>query len=1043
MNVMKKMESRKKGLLRAVILTMVLSYSGMVSGQRHMEYLTRGLVAVKRSGGVFVSWRIFATDTARVEFNLYRNDTLVNQDPITGVSNYLDTAGTSGSFYYLETITDSITREVSDPVTVWAQNYLQIPLQTPGGYSPNDASVADLDGDGEFEIIVKMEGSTRDNSQSGYTDPVYLHAYKMNGTLLWSINLGINIRGGAHYTQFMVYDLDSDGRAEVACKTAPGTRDGSGNFLNLGPAAGDDDAADYRNSSGYILSGPEYLTVFDGQTGLELSTVGYIPLRADPYPLNSWGDTYGNRVDRFLACVAYFDSIPSLVMCRGYYDRTTLTAWDYTDGQLVQRWAFDTETDQANLRQYEGQGSHGISVGDVDNDGKDEIMYGAMAFDDDGTPLYNTRFGHGDASHMSDLVPDHPGLEFYMPHETAGSVSGGVTVPGISVRDAATGEIVWSIPSSGDIGRAMTADITAAYPGNEFWASSGLGIYNSQGNKINGTIPSINFAAWWDGDLLRELVDGNVISKWGVGNMLAAAGCSSNNGTKSTPALSGDILGDWREEVIWRTSDNQALRIYTTVIPTQYGLYTLLQDPQYRLALAWQNVAYNQPPHPGFFLGDGMADPPVPNIKVLEKNNDPRLHIVSPRNGFELNLGYDLQVVIQTAGISDTSQMIVLFDHDTLILDTIPSPPYNTSIAGLTSGEHRLTAMGWDLSGNKIYSNPITFTVDEGYPHITLISPRNNAIYGPGDAIPLQAEAYDTDGTIDSVAFFVDGLHHITLSQEPYVTQLEAPGLGIHSVMAVAYDNTGKETPSEVVEVEVGAITIIQEEEVGFCGFANGSGSIDNNHPGHTGSGFANSENILGVQIVWAVTVVESGDYQFTWRYAAVEARPGKLYINDDLIGTVDFGNTGEWTTWDVVSLSVPGLTTGLRKITLEASGGSGLANIDYLKMTSLSGEVAINRAHCSTLPTGTEGAVIGVPEERFDLFPVPAAHNLQVRFHDPAEEVQQLVVYSIDGRPLIKMDHPGSNEAVIDLPGLENGIYLVRITTNREDYTRKFSIAN
>ncbi|HER08331.1 MAG TPA: rhamnogalacturonan lyase, partial [Bacteroides sp.] len=590
---------------------------GPAFGQRNMEYLTRGLVAVKTTDHVFVSWRIFATDPDTVAFNIYRNDTLVNQEPISGVSNYRDSSGTTAGVYALETLMGTDPVAVSIPVTVWSTNYLTIPLQTPAGYTPNDASVGDLDGDGELEIIVKMEGATRDNSQSGYTDPVYLHAYKMNGTLLWSINLGINIRGGAHYTQFMVYDLDSDGRAEVACKTAPGTRDGAGSFLGMGPAADDDDAADYRNSSGYILDGPEYLTVFDGLTGSELSTVNYIPHRSDPYPLSTWGDTYGNRVDRFLACVAYFDSIPSLVMCRGYYDRTALTAWDFKDFQLEMRWAFDTQDDQAALRQYEGQGSHGIAVGDVDLDGKDEIMYGAMAFDDDGSPLYNTRFGHGDASHLSDLIPDRPGQEFYMPHESAGSTVDGMTIPGISVRDAATGEIIWSKASTGDIGRGLTADISAAHAGNEYWASSGLGVYSSQGNQITGSIPSINFASWWDGDLLRELLDGTSITKWNAGNLLVGVGCASNNGTKSTPALSGDILGDWREEVIWRTSDNQALRVYTTTVPTGHGLYTLLQDPQYRLALAWQNVAYNQPPHPGFFLGHGMPEPPVPDIRVL------------------------------------------------------------------------------------------------------------------------------------------------------------------------------------------------------------------------------------------------------------------------------------------------------------------------------------------------------------------------------------------------------------------------------------------
>lgn len=1029
---------RKWGLTILAAIIMCILGTQMLRAQRHMEYLNRGLVAVAKPGQVFLSWRIFAADTGQVSFNLYRNDSLVNPEPITGISNYTDTAGSVRGIYTLETLRDTLS-ERSGPVTVWTTNYLQIPLETPQGYSPNDASVADLDGDGEMEIIVKMEGSTRDNSQSGYTDPVYLHAYKMNGMLLWSINLGINIRGGAHYTQFMVYDLDSDGRAEVVCKTAPGTRDGSGAFLSLGPAASDNDAADYRNSSGYILDGPEYLTAFDGLTGAELSTVNYIPHRSDPYPLSTWGDTYGNRVDRFLACVAYFDTIPSVVMCRGYYDRTTLTAWDFKEGQLVQRWAFDTQDDQTSLRQYEGQGSHGISVGDVDSDGKDEIMYGAMAFDDDGTPLYNTRFGHGDASHLSDMVPDRPGLEFFMPHESAGRDLGDVVIPGISLRDAGTGEIIMSQASSGDIGRGLAADISPDHPGYEYWAASGLGVYNSEGTRISTSIPAINFAIWWDGDLQREILDGNVISKWGAGNMLTATGCSSNNGSKSTPAISGDILGDWREEVVWRTSDNQALRIYTTTIPTEHGFYTLLQDPQYRLALTWQNVAYNQPPHPGFFLGHGMEPPPVPDIRVLEKSNVEIFQFISPRNGSELNLGDDLNVVLQVAGLSDTSRMVVLFDHDTIVLDTIFEPPYNLSIPGLESGEHSLTAMGTDQEGNPVYAGPVAFMVDEGYPHVTLTSPADREIYGLGDAIPLAAEAYDTDGAIDSVVFIVNGTAYATLTEVPYAIELLQPEKGTYAISALAYDDTGKETGSEEVVVEVGVIRIIQEEELGFCGFENGTGSIDSNHPGHTGSGFANTDNVLGVRIIYAVNLVDAGDYEFTFRYAAVEPRPGRLLVNDTLIGTVEFGNTGDWAVWDVASVSAEQLTPGIKKITLEAAMGSGLPNIDYLKMNNLGGTALPYGISCSRIPTGNRERLIA--RGAFDLFPVPASEMLHIRFHDSSEEIREVSVHTLDGRTVSRLTQVGSGEQAIGTGSLRQGIYLIRITTGKGQYVRKFSI--
>mgnify|MGYP006281687487 FL=1 len=1035
----KSMRKYKEIVLGVIFFLSVVT----IFGQRNMEYLNRGLVAVKTADQVFLSWRLFATDTGTVAFNLYRNDTLVNEDPIAGVSNYKDSMGTGSGVYMLETLMDSSPVSMSTPVTVWQNQYLTIPLQTPDGYTPNDASVGDLDGDGEMEIIVKMEGVTHDNAHSGYTDPVFLHAYKLNGTFLWSIDLGINIRAGAHYTQFMVYDLDSDGRAEVACKTAPGTKDGTGEFLSMGPAADDDDAADYRNSSGYILEGPEYLTVFDGLAGRELSTVNYIPQRADPYPLNTWGDTYGNRVDRFLACVAYFDSVPSLVMCRGYYDRTALTAWDFKDFQLVRRWAFDTQDDPATLSQYENQGAHSIAVGDVDEDGRDEIMYGAMAFDDDGTPLYNTNFNHGDATHLGDLIPSRPGLEFYMPSESAGREHDGIVNPAIHVRDAATGEVIWSVMDDGDIGRALTADITPDHPGNEFWAASGLGVYNSQGEVIDNSIPSINFANWWDGDLLRELLDGTTISRWKTGSVLVATGCYSNNGTKSTPALSGDILGDWREEAIWRTSDNQSLRIYTTTIPTEHGIYTLLQDPQYRLSLVWQNVAYNQPPHPGFFIGDGMEEPPVPDIRVLEQNTSPFIRIISPANGSELDLGLDLNVVVHAYGISDTSS-IVLYNNDTTILDTLYAEPYVTSISGLNSGEHTLTASGYDAEGNLMVSNPVHFTVDEGYPHITLTSPQNRSIFGPDDPIPLEAEAEDTDGTVDSVTFFVNGSRFLTLTESPYSSSFEAPDIGMYEIFAVAYDNTLKQTASDTAEVEVGAIYIFQESVGGFCGFENGGGSIDNNHPDHTGSGFANTENVLGVRIIWAMRVFEDGDYEFTWRYAATEARGADLYLNDTLIGAVDFGNTGDWTVWDEVTLSANGVKAGIKKVALEATGGSGLANIDYMKVSALTGVEAVNPVSCSSLPsTGIGDRITDPVQGHMILYPVPAGHYIQIAFSDPAETIDHLAIYTIDGSMVMAMDHQGINRLRIDLPSLDDGMYILSVKTNEGHYFRKFNILN
>ncbi len=575
------------------------------TGTRQMENLDRGVVAVKVSGGAFVSWRMFGTEPSSVSYNLYRGSTKVNSSPITGATNYLDASGTTSSTYSVRAIINGIEQAASPNASVWSNNYLQVPLQVPSGgttpdgvsytYSANDCSVGDLDGDGKYEIVVKWDPSnSQDNANSGYTGNVYLDAYTLTGTRLWRIDLGINIRAGAHYTQFIVYDLDGDGDAEVACKTADGTIDGAGNVIGSA-------SADYRNSSGYILSGPEYLTIFSGATGRALETVSYQPARGT---VSNWGDSYGNRVDRFLACVAYLDGKrPSLVMCRGYYTRSVLVAWDYRDGNLTQRWTFDTNNGYSS---YAGQGSHSLSVADVDSDGKDEIIYGACAIDHDGKGLYSTGLGHGDALHVSDFDPNRQGLEVWQCHENSPY--------GASFRDARSGSVIFRKTASKDTGRACIGDISASYSGCEMWASASVPLTTSTGQELGSHSLPINFMIWWDGDLSRELLDGTTITKYNGGTLLSASGFASNNGTKATPSLTADILGDWREEAIWRTSDSKYLRIYTTTDITTHRIYTLMHDPVYRLGIAWQNVAYNQPPHTGFFLGNGMSSAPTPDI---------------------------------------------------------------------------------------------------------------------------------------------------------------------------------------------------------------------------------------------------------------------------------------------------------------------------------------------------------------------------------------------------------------------------------------------
>ena len=578
---------------------------------RQMEALGRGLVATQpEPGKVFLSWRLLGTDPDGIAFHVYRRSgdaeaVRLTTDPLTKATCLTDATAdlSKPTAYVVRPVLDGQELAASAafrlPANPPVRPYLAIPLKTLPGHTPGDASAGDLDGDGEYEIVVKQEQQPRDNSRRGATGETKLEAYRLDGTFLWRINLGRNIREGAHYTQFLVYDLDGDGKAEVMCKTADGTVDGTGQPIG-------DPKADHRNPDGYVLAGPEYLTVFDGRTGKALATTDYLPPRGK---VEDWGDTYGNRVDRFLACVAYLDGErPSAVFCRGYYTRAVLVAWDWRDGQLTRRWTFDSD---AAGREYRGQGDHSVSVADVDGDGRDDIVYGAMCVGPDGRGLYSTGLGHGDALHVGDLDPDRPGLEVFNIHEKVKHAHGA------SFRDARTGKVLWSKPSA-DVVRGLAIDIDPRHPGVECWAAGpGLsGLWNCKGEGVSARRPwSCNFAVWWDGDLLRELLDRTTIGKWDWEReaetpLLRATGCASNNGSKATPALSADLLGDWREEVVWRSADNTELRIYTTPIPTEHRLPTLMHDPQYRLAVAWQNVGYNQPPHPGYFLGHGMKPPP-------------------------------------------------------------------------------------------------------------------------------------------------------------------------------------------------------------------------------------------------------------------------------------------------------------------------------------------------------------------------------------------------------------------------------------------------
>ncbi len=631
------------------------------------EQLNRGLVALHNGGGkVSVAWRYQESDPLDVAFDVYRGEVKLNAAPLTGTTFYTDTqVDTTVDNTYTVRVAGKTAVEPGASYTVKAGSkpYLEIPIQpvegfAEGYYTPNDATVADLDGDGEYEIIVKWDPSNnQDNSKSGKTGNVYLDAYKIDGTKLWRIDLGQNIRAGAHYTQFLVYDFNGDGRAELVCKTSLGSMDGEGIYVNQ---ATDDtnissrsNTLRYANDNGYILSGPEFLTVFEGTTGRALHTIWYNPNRGCTFdklaaPSASelktlWGDNYGNRCDRFLACVAHLDGADkpaSAVMCRGYYTRSYLWAVNFDGSKLSTRWIHgsvsQTQVERTDAegnketRTYStntsgignsytayGQGCHSVSVGDVDGDGCDEIIYGSAAIDHDGWLLHTTGLGHGDALHLTDLMPDREGLEVMMVHEE--------TPYGWSVRDARTGELIIHHTGISDTGRGIAADIYSEHRGFEFWHSDDMdlaaqydkkgpmNIYSSDDEVVGHYVrnyPFYNFRIYWTGDLQDELFDKGALNDGQWQRLLSCGnyGNSVTYGSKANPLLIADILGDWREEIVmFDKTDSCTLNIFSTVKTTEHRIPTLMHDHIYRMSVVWQNVGYNQPPHLGFFLPDYKA----------------------------------------------------------------------------------------------------------------------------------------------------------------------------------------------------------------------------------------------------------------------------------------------------------------------------------------------------------------------------------------------------------------------------------------------------
>ena len=584
---------------------------------RTMEYLDRGTVAVSVPEGVYLSWRLLGTEKFDTAFSVYRNGEKIAE--VADSTNYCDEDGSPQDLYSV--LAEGQTESGSRTVSVWKDRALSIPVEAPEGgvgpdgeaygYTANDAACADLDGDGEYEIILKWDPSNSfDSGEEGrISGNVFIDAYKLSGERLWRMDLGINIPAGAHFTQIAAFDFDQDGKAELAFKTAPGTKDGTGRYVaeaSLEEAIRNaDNTEDLRHkedggeSFGRALSGDEYYTVFQGDTGAALDTVYY------PHPrgtVEEWGDDRGNRSERYLAAVAFLDGEhPCAVTWRGYYGKTTAAAYRLIDKRLVLEAEFDSS--EAGT-EYEGQGNHSLSAADVDSDGKDEILCGSLALDDDFFFFLCSGRGHGDAQHLADYDPKNPGMEYFSVHESEPF--------GMTLYNAKNGKELFHQDGTEDTYRGMMAHTGYTDGYFEMWGAGEFASYGKTRIEAADFTPdSQNFRIFWDGDLLDDLLDGvseegecpvRISNRDGLIEILPDG--LTNNGTKNNVCLCADLFGDWREEIVVRSDDGRSLLIYTTVIPTEHRLVTLMHDSAYRLQAALQNVGYNQSAHLGYYVSD-------------------------------------------------------------------------------------------------------------------------------------------------------------------------------------------------------------------------------------------------------------------------------------------------------------------------------------------------------------------------------------------------------------------------------------------------------
>ena len=592
---------------------------------------------------ILLSWRWLPGDGAETSFDLYRSangstEVKLNEVPIIGRTNWQDkTANRSLNNTYRLVLSN--TGETVGKYTMTAHQashglpYVEIPLKDTKDicpldtiwYEANDVSVGDLDDDGVPEIVVKRllthgnpdrsviyEGTAGIESPLHVRHTVLYEAYRLDGTYLWRICSGPNIMLG-NSSSFAIADYDGDGCCEMAIKTGEGTIFGDGQEIEDTDGDGKTDYREVGNS--HISKGPEFLSIIDGLTGKELARTNYIPCGTS----EEWGDNYFKRASSLRVAVGCFDgTLPSILICRGVYAKSVVEAWDYRNGQLKLRWHFDSSSpgigkDGKENSRYAAQGFHSLSVGDVDGDGYDEVVYGSMTIDHDGIGLYTSEYGHGDALHLGKFDPNREGLQIFSCQELGKTMA--------VLRDACDGSTIWKVDDvkDNDTGRGLIADIDPNSPGCEMWWYKST-VHSISGEDLGYTPTSCNMAIWFGSGLNRQLFNETSIHQQYDNTRIFSMhryDVTYINGTKGNPCWYGDLLGDWREEVIMPDATRtKNLKIFSTWYPTNYTLPWLMTDHVYLMSALNQNVGYNMPTQTGYYIGSDMQPNFSTNIKM-------------------------------------------------------------------------------------------------------------------------------------------------------------------------------------------------------------------------------------------------------------------------------------------------------------------------------------------------------------------------------------------------------------------------------------------